>query len=114
MPLPAPAVSHRIAVASLLALVLLCVLWEAVVAPVKPGSVWFALKALPIAVALPGVLRARRYTLQWSTLLIWLYFTEGVVRAFSDRGPSATLAMIEVVLALVYFAATVLFLRATR
>ena len=30
---------------------------------------------------LPGVLRARNYVMQWSVLLIWIYVTEGLVRA---------------------------------
>jgi uncharacterized membrane protein len=33
-----------------------------------------------------GILRGKLYTYRWSTLLIWLYFTEGVVRAWSDGG----------------------------
>jgi uncharacterized membrane protein len=101
-------------VACLLALILLCLLWETVVAPIKPGSYWMAAKALPLALAVPGVLAGRRYTLQWSTLLIWLYFTEGAMRAWSDRGASAALALMELSLALIYFVAVVLFLRATR
>ena len=34
----------------------------------------------------PGLLRNRMYTYRWLSLLVWLYFTEGVVRAASDRG----------------------------
>jgi uncharacterized membrane protein len=111
--LPPPAFTHRLAVASLLALILLCVLWEAVVARSGPNTYWLALKALPLVLAVPGVLKARRYTMQWSTLLIWLYFTEGVMRAWSERGAVGVLALMEIVLSLVYFVAVVLFLRAT-
>jgi uncharacterized membrane protein len=111
--LPPPAFTHRLAVASLLALILLCVLWEAVVARSGPNTYWLALKALPLVLAVPGVLKARRYTMQWSTLLIWLYFTEGVMRAWSERGAVGVLALMEVVLSLLYFVAVVLFLRAT-
>ena len=102
------------AVASLVALVFLCVAWELFLAPVKPGGSWLALKAIPLLVPLFGVLHGRRYTFQWSTLLIWPYFAEGVVRAWSDRGLAATLAAIEIALALAYFAAAVLFLRSGR
>lgn len=106
--------SWRAAVACLLALMALCLAWELVLAPVKPGGSWLALKALPLLAPLFGVLRARRYTFQWSTLLIWLYLAEGATRAMSDSGLSARLAMLEAVLALAYFASAVAFLRATR
>jgi hypothetical protein len=33
-----------------------------------------------------GLLRHRMYTYRWLSLLVWLYFTEGVVRATSDQG----------------------------
>jgi uncharacterized membrane protein len=59
------------------------------------------------------VLRARRYTLQWSTLLIWLYAAEGATRTYTDSGASAVLAAVELALALAYFAAAVACLRLT-
>jgi uncharacterized membrane protein len=98
----------------LVALIFLLVAWELVLAPLKPGGSWLVLKVLPLMTPLFGVLRGKRYTYQWSTLLIWLYFTEGVVRAWSDPRPSATLAAIEVVLSLAYFACAVSFVRLTR
>jgi uncharacterized membrane protein len=102
------------ACASLIALIFLCVAWELWLAPVKPGGSWLVLKVLPLMAPLFGVLRGKRYTFQWSTLLIWLYFTEGVVRAYSDTGPSARLGMIEVALSLAYFVSALAFLRPKR
>jgi len=99
------------AVASLVALIFLCVAWELFLAPVRPGGSWLALKAVPLLVPLFGVLHGRRYTFQWTTLLIWLYFAEGIVRAYSDSGLSARLAAAEIALALAYFAAAVAFVR---
>lgn len=101
------------ACACLIALTLLCVAWELFLAPVRAGGSWLVLKALPLLVPLFGVLHARRYTFQWTTLFIWLYFAEGVVRVASDHGPSVALAALEIVLALGYFAAAVVFVRAT-
>ena len=80
-------------------------------APLRPGGSWLALKALPIALALPGLLRRRLYTYRWTSLLVWLYFTEGVVRATSDRGPSVPLAVLEVALSLALFIACALHVR---
>ena len=45
------------------------------------------------------------YTYRWVSLVVWLYFTEGVVRAWSDKGLSAALAGIEVALCLTLFVA---------
>jgi uncharacterized membrane protein len=104
---PAPLVdgSRRLAVASLLALIVLCLAWELFLAPLRPGGSWLALKALPLCIPLAGFLKNRMYTYRWVSLLVWLYFTEGVVRAWSDRPPGQWLALIEVVLCLVLFTA---------
>ena len=99
------------AVASLVALIFLCVAWELFLAPVRPGGSWLALKAVPLLIPLFGVLHGKRYTFQWTTLLIWLYFAEGIVRAYSDTGLSARLAAAEIALALAYFASAVALVR---
>jgi uncharacterized membrane protein len=49
--------------------------------------------------------------MQWSSMLILLYFTEGIVRATSDKGLSATLGWIEVALVCVFFFCSILYLR---
>jgi hypothetical protein len=56
-----------------------------VVAPLHPGGSLLALKALPLLLPLRGVIKRDLYTLQWSSMVILIYFTEGVVRAWSDR-----------------------------
>ena len=94
---------HLCALASLLALIVLGLACELWLAPLRPGGSWLALKVLPLCLAVPGVLRRRNYTLQWSALLILLYFIEGSVRATSDRGPAALLGAVETGLVLVYF-----------
>ena len=100
--------------ASLVALIFLCVAWELFLAPVRPGGSWLALKAVPLLVPLFGVLHGKRYTFQWTTLLIWAYFAEGIVRAYSDSGLSARLAAGEIALSLAYFASAVAFVRSRR
>lgn len=98
----------------LVALIFLCVAWELFLAPIKPGGSWLVLKVLPLMAALFGVLRARRYTLKWTTLAIWFYVAEGAARAWTDGGLSARLAAAELALAFAYFAAAVTYLRSTR
>jgi uncharacterized membrane protein len=108
------AVAHLAACISLLALIFLCLAWELWLAPLRPGGSWLVLKLLPLLAALMGVLRGRRYTLQWSSMLILAYFTEGSVRAWSEAGTARQLAIGEVVLSLVFFAGALAFARLTR
>ena len=102
------------AAASLVALIALCLAWELALAPLRPGGSLVALKALPLALPLPGILAGRRYTYQWSSLLILAYFAEGVMRAWGDAGIARTLALGEVFLSVAFFAATVSYARVTR
>lgn len=69
------------------------------------------LKALPLLLPLRGILHGRRYTYQWACMLILLYFTEGVVRAWSDRPPSSILAIIEIALSTIFFFASIYYTR---
>ena len=96
------------------ALILLCVTWEMWLAPLRPGGSLLALKALPLAAALGGILNGRRYTYQWSSMLVLAYLAEGVVRAWSETGFSQTLALWETGLSLAFFAAAVSYARLSR
>lgn len=109
-----PRVLIRIASAALAALILVCLAWELWLAPLRPGGSLVALKALPLALPLPGVLVGRRYTYQWSSLLILAYFAEGATRAWAESGLARTLALTEVALSLAFFAAAVSYARLTR
>ena len=102
--LPSPvALTRAVAVGSVLALIVLGLVWELWLAPTGRGTL--ALKVLPLAIPLAGLLKNRMYTYRWVSLLVWVYFTEGVVRAASDTGISAVLASVEVLLCVVLFAA---------
>lgn len=87
----------------LLGLIALGMAWELWLAPIRPGGSLLALKVLPLCIPLAGILKQRMYTYRWVSLLVWIYFTEGVVRATSDRAPSSYLAMIEVLLCVALF-----------
>jgi uncharacterized membrane protein len=95
--------TRAVALACVVGLIVLGLAWELWLAPTGSGTL--ALKVLPLLLPLPGLLRHRMYTYRWLSLLVWIYFTEGAVRATSERGLSAVLAGIEVVLCLVLFAA---------
>ena len=98
---------QHIASASLIALIFLCLAWELWLAPLRPGGSWLVLKVLPLLLPLMGILKGRRYTYQWAPMLVLAYFTEGVVRAWSDTGLSAGLAGAEVLLSVVFFFAAI-------
>ena len=102
--LPTPIAWTRIvALGSVLALITLGLAWELWLAPT--GGRTLALKVLPLLLPLAGLWRNRMYTYRWLSLMVWLYFTEGAVRATSDRGAGVPLAIVEVLLCLLLFAA---------
>jgi len=118
VPDSSPAPSHNavaftrwLGAGSLLGLIVLGLAWELWLAPLRPGGSWLVLKVLPLCFPLAGLLRNRMYTYRWVSLMVWIYFAEGVVRAYSDRGLGAGLALVEVVLCLALFAACVLHVR---
>ena len=99
-----------VAVASVLALIALGLAWELWLAPTGRGTL--AVKVLPLLPALVGLLRNRLYTYRWLSLMLWLYFTEGAVRATTELGASRLLAVAEVLLCLLLFAACAMHVRA--
>lgn len=100
-----------LAVFGVLGLIFLGLAWELILAPIKPGGSLLALKVLPLCLPLAGLLKNRMYTYRWVSLLVWLYFTEGAVRAYSDPPPGNFLGMMEVLLCLILFAACALHVR---
>lgn len=104
---------------SYLALILLGIVWEgwASPAPRVPDGWWLTVKTLPLLLPLPGILRLTPRSLFWGCLLSLAYFTEGVVVAYSRwQWPPAwdrpmPYALMEVLLALLFFFSAALFIR---
>lgn len=111
---PATRWSNIGALAALLGLIALCLAWELWLAPLRTGGSWLVLKALPLLAPLFGLLRASRYTHQWTTLLALAYLLEGLVRATSEGGTGRSLAWIETALALMLFLCAAAFAHQTR
>lgn len=103
-----------LASASLIGLIFLSVAWELWLAPLRPGGSWLVLKVLPLLAPLFGILGGKRYTYRWSTLLIWLYFSEGVVRAWSETAPVRPMALLEILLSLAFFLSAAWYARNAR
>ena len=99
---------------SLIALVFLCLAWELRLAPIQPGGSWLILKCVPLLAPLFGILHGRRHTYQWASMLILLYFTEGIVRVSTETGASQWLAAGEIFLSLVFFCAAISYVRRVR
>ena len=110
----AASIAYCAAVASLIALIFLGLAWELWLAPLRPGGSLLALKILPLLLPLFGILHGKVYTYQWAAMLILAYFAEGAVRAWSDRGTSAHLALAEVVVTLIFFLACIAYVRLAR
>ena len=106
-PTPSPQVlwTHRSSVALLLALIALGLAWELWLAPLRPGGSWWVVKVLPLCLPLAGLLKRRMYTFRWLSLLVWLYFLEGVVRGTTEGGLVQLLAWLQVLLCVALFAA---------
>jgi len=105
---------RRTVVGAFLAMIVLGLLWELWLAPLRPGGSMLALKVLPLAAALPALHRGAIRAYQWWSMGVLAYLCEGAVRAMSDPGLSARLAALETVLAATAFLAILGYVRAAR
>jgi uncharacterized membrane protein len=105
---------QAITVTAVVAMVLLTTAWELWLAPINPGGSWVVLKAFVLLLPLRGLLHGRRYTFQWYTMFVLIFFMEGVMRAWSDKGLSQTLAMVQVVLTVISFISATLYSKYSR
>ena len=98
--------------AILVALALLMIAWEGWIAPIRPGGSWLLLKALPPLLLLPKIWRGDVYTFKWAPLVMLFYFSEGVVRAWSEAGASRLAASLEIALAVAFIACCWMYIKA--
>jgi uncharacterized membrane protein len=102
--------TRALALTATIALILLGLAWELWLAPTGRGTL--AVKVLPLLLPIPGMWHLRLYTYRWTSLGVWAYVAEGATRAGSEHGVSAGLALLEVALALIVFAACCVHIRA--
>jgi uncharacterized membrane protein len=106
---------HRwraVAVLCSVGLIVLGLAWELRLAPLPGGSGGaLALKVLPLTFVLGGLVTHRMRSYRALSLLIWLYFTEGVMRGVTDRGLSQQLAWVEIALSVLLFVACAMYVR---
>jgi len=105
---------HRAAVAAIFALALIELLWETLLAPLRPGGSWLALKALPLAILCVALARGSQQARKAASLILPIYFGEAILRAVSEHGRHSLVASMAAALALAAFAALLLSFRRAR
>jgi uncharacterized membrane protein len=101
--------ARGVALFALVGLIVLGLAWELWLAPTGSGTL--AVKVLPLVLCVAGLLRHRMYTYRWLSLLVWLYFLEGVVRATTEVGVSRLCALVEIALCVLLFGVCSLYIR---
>jgi len=99
-----------LAVAAFIDLFILCVAWEWFISPLRPGGSWLILKGVPLLFAIPGIWKGKVYTMQWASMLILLYITEGLVRIL-ETGANFWMAILETALATTGFVCLLIYLK---
>ena len=99
-----------IATAAFVDLFILCIAWEWFISPLRPGGSWLILKAIPLLFAIPGLWKGNVYTMQWASMLILLYITEGLVRIL-ETGANFCMAALETTLGTVAFVCLLIYLK---
>ena len=99
-----------IATAAFVDLFILCIAWEWFISPLRPGGSWLILKAIPLLFAIPGLWTGKVYTMQWASMLILLYITEGLVRIL-ETGANFWMATLETTLGTIAFVCLLIYLK---
>ena len=99
-----------LATAAFIDLFILCIAWEWFISPLRPGGSWLILKSIPLLFAIPGLWQGKAYTMQWASMLILLYVTEGLVRIL-ETGTNFWMALLEILLATTAFICLLIYLK---
>jgi uncharacterized membrane protein len=99
-----------LATAAFIDLFILCVAWEWFISPLRPGGSWLILKGVPLLFAIQGLWNGKVYTMQWASMLILLYITEGLARIL-ETGANFWMALIETTLATIGFVCLLIYLK---
>ena len=99
-----------LATAAFIDVLILCICWEWFISPLRPGGSWLILKSVPLLFAIPGIWQGKVYTMQWASMLILIYITEGLVRIL-EKGANFWLALLEIILATIGFVCLLMYLK---
>lgn len=93
----------RIAQTAWFGLIILMIIWDWVYAPLATGRVLLLIKLLPLLLPIRGILSGKIYTYQYCSMLVMMYFIEGVMRFWDIQMPSRICALLEIVLSVLFF-----------
>jgi uncharacterized membrane protein len=99
---------------SLIGLIILNLLWEIFFNPLQAQGSLMVIKSAVLLIPLFGILKKNRYTYQWSSMFILLFFIEGVVRFYSESGISQSIALYQIILSFVFFMSTMFFCKVAK
>ena len=102
---------YLLSVISLIGLIFLNLFWEIFYNPLDSDGSWMVVKSLILLIPLPGILKKNRYTYQWSSMFIWLFIMEGIVRFYSELGVSRDMASYQTFLGIIFFFSSIFFCR---
>jgi len=99
---------------SLIGLIILNLFWEIFYNPLNSMGSLMVIKSVILLIPLSGILKKNRYTYQWSSMFILLFFIEGVVRFYSESGVSQSMALYQIIFSCIFFLSTMFFCKVTR
>jgi uncharacterized membrane protein len=93
----------------------LLIAWYGWLSPPRsfPIALVLLLLVTPLLFPLRGLLHGRRYTYAWSCFLALLYFTHGVMEAYSSA-TDRYLGLLEIFLATLWFLAAMAYIRSAK
>ena len=93
----------------------LTLLWVTVLAPPvrMPTSIMLIIFVGPLLFPLRGILHGKTYTHSWTSFLVLLYFTHGVVESWANPA-QRWLAITEILLSLLLFTGCIFYARLAR
>mgnify|MGYP001817296320 CR=1 FL=1 len=108
----APRITYALTLTGYLGTLALLTAWYSWLAPSTHFPVAFVLLllVLPLLLPLRGLLHGRRYTFSWSCFLALLYFTHGVIEAYSTAA-ARHLALAEIALSSLWFVSAIAYVR---
>jgi len=98
---------------SLIGLIILNLLWEIYYNPLHSEGSLMVIKSAILLIPLSGILKKNRYTYQWSSMFILLFFIEGIVRFYSETGVSQSMSLYQIILSGIFFLSTMFFCKVT-
>ena len=98
---------------SLIGLIILNLFWEIFYNPLNSMGSLMVIKSVILLIPLSGILKKNRYTYQWSSMFILLFFIEGIVRFYSETGVSQSMALYQIILSGIFFLSTMFFCKVT-